>query len=79
MRTLKQALLVITLGAGLTGVAGFANAAGTRTVDPYTDGAVASSNKTNDIYSSGGNAVGSRDSFSDGAHAGSRDVFTDGA
>lgn len=76
MSTLKHALLATTLVATFAGTAGLASAATTRSVDPYTDGAAAGSER--DVFTQGARS-GPRDAFTDGARAGTRDIFTDGA
>ncbi|AOY96486.1 hypothetical protein BKK79_33565 [Cupriavidus sp. USMAA2-4] len=78
MRTFKQALLGTVLATSLAAAAGLANAA-PRAVDPYTDGATASSSHA---YTGEARRVqGARDPYSDGNHQvnARRDAFSDGA
>jgi hypothetical protein len=71
MRLLRQTLMATAMAATLSGVATAASAAGTRTPDPYLDGARSINSP--------------RDVFTDGARSGSRsgrrtpDPFFDGA
>lgn len=81
MRNLRHVLLSTTLLATLAGTAGIASAAGagTRTADPYLDGARTGAR---DIYTDGARAVNDqRSPFTDGARSvhDQRDPFTRGA
>ncbi len=81
MRLFRPTLMATAMAVMLAGVATAASAAGTRTPDPYLDGA-RSVHSPRDIFTDGGRS-GTRtpDPFTDGSRSGPRtpDPFSDGA